>query len=354
MKLTNEKVEQLLNNVLNQTEKGKVEIGDEQFGKWSFYVELLNDKSNKINNGKIALKIKNKQILIEKIKEHLIVATKFYKKDKDYFELSDESFCEKLILDLFINATNFDFNNIISFVELRTKMIKSQDLTMSETSIGNYEIRQYEDFDILIEIKKNLSNLEGPYKCKIILDNHREFFTLPSVTFGCVDDAIYLYCIQGEKEKQNNKFAKQMDRHFRKANKDVDMEHELLSQVSVSALVSLTIFLTYQKIKGIKKVKAINYMPLRYNSNLTAGINKSKTEEQKEEFEILHNKNQFNITNKFFNTIMRYAFHFNEDFDYDDIHEELSLNLTFKNNEKESILYDIESSILNYQNAKQI
>ena len=67
MELTNEKVEQFLNNVLNQTEKGKVEIGDEQFGKWSFYVEMLNSLSEKVNTGKIALKIKNKQDLVGSI-----------------------------------------------------------------------------------------------------------------------------------------------------------------------------------------------------------------------------------------------------------------------------------------------
>lgn len=349
MEITNEKVEQFLYNVLNQTEKGKVEIGDEQFGKWSFYVELPNDKSNKINNSKIALKIKNKQVLVEKIKEYLVVATKFYKKDKDYFELSDESFCEKLILDLFINATNFDLNNMISSVELRTKMLKTQDLTMSETVVG-----EYLNCDIMVEIEKNKSNLEGPYKYKIKLSNNSETFNLPSITFGKVGNEIYLYCVQGEKGKQTNKLSKQMDRHFRKANKDVDMEDDMLSQISVTALVSLTIFLAQQKMLGVKKVNAYSFMPLRYDSNLTAGILKSKTEVQKQEFEILHNRNQFNITNKFFNTLMRYAYHFNEDFEYDDIHEELSLNLSFKHNNKENIIYEIENSVLNYENTKEI
>ena len=353
-KLKKEYVEKLLENVLTQMEIGKVEIGDEQFGKWTYFVKLLTEKSE-TNKGEISVRIKEKEILVEKLKEYLIRATEFYKKDKEYFELTDESFCEKLILDLFVNATNFNFNNFFKFLEQRTKMLEKEDLTLSETVIGNHEIKQYEDFDIVIIIEKNKSNLEGPYKFKIILDNNRESFILPSITFGCVEDEIYLYCIQGEKEKQTNKFAKQMDRFFRKANKDVDMEDEILSQVSVSALVSLTIFLTYQKMKGIKTIKAVNFMPLRYNSNLTSGLMKAKTCEAKQEFEEKHNRNQYNISNKFFNTLIRYAFHFNEEFTYDDILEELNLNITEKNlNNKENILHDIEKSIKNYEKIKEI
>lgn len=353
-KLTNEYVENLLKNVLTQMEIGKVEIGDEQYGKWTYFVKLLTEQSE-TNKGEIAVKIKEKEIFVEKLKEYLMFATKFYEKDKKYFELNDESFCEKLILDLFVNTTNIDLNNILKFVERRTQMLKQQDLTLSETVIGNHEIKKYEDFDIVIDIEKNKSNLEGPYKFNIKLDNNRENFILPSITFGCVEDEIYLYCIQGEREKQTNKFSKQMDRFFRKANKDVDMEDEILSQVSVSALVGLTIFLTYQKMQGFKNVKAVNFMPLRYNSNLTSGLMRAKTEELKQEFEEKHNRNQYNISNKFFNTLIRYAYHFNEDVSYDDILEELSFNLTdkkLKNNE--NILYDIEKSIKNYEKTIKI
>ncbi|MBO5954458.1 MAG: hypothetical protein J6Q13_00635 [Clostridia bacterium] len=353
-KLTNEYVEKLLENVLTQMEIGKVEIGDEQFGKWTFFVQLLTEKSS-INNGEIAVKVKEKEVLVEKLKEYLAVASTFYEKDKLYFELSDNSFCEKLILDLIVNATNFDFNNILKFVEQRIKMLKHEDLTLSETVIGQYDIKQFEESDIVVEVEKNKSNLEGPYKFKIMLDNNRESFVLPSITFGCVDDEIYLYCIQGEKEKQTNRLAKQMDRHFRKANKGVDMEDEILSQVSVSALVSLIIFLTYQKMQGIKTIKAVNFMPLRYNSNLTSGLMRAKTDEAKQEFEEKHNRNQYNISNKFFNTIIRYAHHFDEDFSYDDISEELVCGLTENNfKDDENILYNIENSIKNYEKVKEI
>ena len=201
--------------------------------------------------------------------------------------------------------------------------------------------------DIIIEIKKNLSNLEGPYKFNVIFDNNFDTFHLPSITFGKIKDELFVYCVQGEKEKQNNMLAKKLDRHFRKANKDVDMQDEMLSQVSVSALISLVIFLTYNKMKGIEKVTAYNFMPIRYNSNLIAGLLKAKSDEARKEFEENHDRNQYNITNRFFNTIMRYVHHFNLDIEYDDICEKLMFKLNNSENKNcENIVYDIEKAVI--------
>ena len=269
----------------------------------------------------------------------IIIATKFYLTDKDYYDLNEQSFCEKLVLDLIVNATNFDLNNFEAYVKQRTEMLK-EDLIIQEKVVG-----QYLGSDIMIETTKNKSNLEGPFKFNIKFDNNLESFNLPSVCFGKIDDELFVYSIQGEKEKQTNSLSKKMDRHLRKANKDVDMEDEILSQVSVSALASLTIFLTYFKNQGVKKITAQNFMPLRYDSKYQTQMLKLK-EEQKNKFEEEHDRNQFNITNRFFNTLIRYAHHFNEDFDYDDVCDKLELKL--KNNKKnsENILFDIENSVL--------
>ncbi len=316
----------LINKVFQMAESGKFEIGKEN-AVWTFYVKFENSKSEKINKGELSIKVRSEDVFLDKIKTYLSVAREFYKADKEYFELDLTSFDEKLIMDLFINATNFDINNIEKFIEQRTEMLLDK-----STEIGKLYLGEYLNFKILGEIKKNKSNLEAPFRFDLKFKGEEGEFILPSVAFGVEKDTLKIYSLQGEKIKQTNKAAKFLDRHFRKANKDVDIEDEILSQVSTNALVALTVFLAYQKTNGFKNVQAINYMPIRYNSNLIAGLKKRKTKEEKQEFEEIHNRNQFNISNKFFNTIIRYVNQFELDCNYDDVLE--VLNLTIRDCEK--------------------
>lgn len=190
-------VEEILNKILSQTEVGKVEIGEEEFGKWTYYVKLLNENS-KTNKGELSLKIHNKQELIQNLKEYLTYAIKFYEKDKFYYDLSEKSLYEKLVLDLLVNATNYDFNNIEAYVKQRTEMLK-EDLTQNEMLGEHIVVGEYLNADILIKITKNTSNLEGPYKFGVMFDNNFDSFNLPSVTFGKIKDEVFIYCLQGER-----------------------------------------------------------------------------------------------------------------------------------------------------------
>ena len=82
-------------------------------------------------------------------------------------------------------------------------------------------------------------------------------------------------------------------------------------------------------------------LKIRYNTNLITGKLKAKNEDQKQTFEEQHNRNQFNISNKFFNTLIRYANHFDLDFDYDDICEKLEMELKDNKNKTDNIIFDI-------------
>lgn len=347
MRITKATTEKLINNILEQAELGQIELGDEALGKWKFYVQFSNSlKPNSKND--IAIHIPNKNQFVENFKNYLQTASVFYKDDQNYFCLNDEDFLQKLILDLFINATNCNINNFNKFIEERTEMLKNENALISKQVIG-----EYLGNNIIVDVQKNKSNLEAPYKFKIAFEKENEKYYLPNITFGTINDKAFIYCIQGTKEKQTNKLSKQMDRQFRKANKNVDMEDEILSQVSVSALVALTIFLAYQKQNGIKSLSAYNFMPIRYNSNLIAGMLKSKTSEEEQEFLEKHNKNQFNITNKFFNTIIRYAHHFGLEYEYDDIYEKLDIDSLKPLINEDNIINEIDENILKYIKNKQ-
>ena len=68
------------------------------------------------------------------------------------------------------------------------------------------------------------------------------------------------------------------DSIVREDGNNVDLESEKVNQAAASlqynALVSLTIFNSYLKNKGLNKIITPSYMPIRYNSKLIKNINK--------------------------------------------------------------------------------
>lgn len=198
-RLSEKQVEKLLKDVLNQTQFGNVKIKTLDGDSWKFYVDLQSEYSTKENNGHMALVINHKATFIKKLLSYLKLACEFYNKDQSYFNLNDESFAKKLILDLFVNATNFDLNNIEKYIELRTEMLQGQSLEQ-DVVIG-----EYMGCEIKVNVSKTRSNLEGPYKFGISIEKDGEKFNLPSLMFGLINDKVYLYSIQGKKRKTNQR-----------------------------------------------------------------------------------------------------------------------------------------------------
>ena len=346
-KLTGQYVENLINKIMAQAETGEVKIKDQEGSVWKFFVQLENNLSTTVNSGRLAIVVRDKALFVENMKKYLMQAREFYVQDKHYFALTDTSFDEKLVLDLFINASNFELNNIEQFVNNRTLMLKDQ-----STICGQIQLGKFMGCDIVAEIIKNHSNLEAPYKFKIEFQKEGETFVLPSITFGKIADNVKMYAIQGSKEKQENKLAKQLDRYFRKANKGVDMEDEILSQISTNALISFVVFAAYQKEFGTKSFEAVSLLPVRYNTQLTRGEMMTRNNySAKLQFLDKHDKNQFNMTNRFLNTVIRYAYHFNMPINFDETTENLILTLTKINlKQLNNIVHEIDQEITDFVN----
>lgn len=332
----------ILNKILNQAQKGKIEIQNQDGTSWNFFVGLKNNKSDEINNGDLAVVVQDKVRLAKHLERYLDVARDFYCLDKDYYDLTDDSLDEKLIMDLLINSSNYNLNNFEKFVLERTEMLKENGISQDEIYLGAYL-----DCDMIANIDKNHSNLEAPYKFSFKLQNGEESFMLPSVTFGKIKDKVVVYAIQGLKKKQDNPLSKKLDRHFRKLNKDVDMNDDILSQVSTNALVSMVGFVSYIKSIGAKEIEAVNFLPVRYYTQLTRGeMLSQKNKGSYEDFLKLHDSNQFNMTNRFTNTLLRYAHHFNLGTYFDDITETIHIHLDEKVSGKSgNIIYDIDKEI---------
>jgi hypothetical protein len=344
-----EDVSRLVKEVFFEASKGLVKI-DSKSGYWNFYLrfyEKINGISNCYNDKYPVIDIPSYNNFIEAINSYLENASFFYDKDKDYFDLEEESFYKKLILDLFISASNYDFNNIINYIERKNRMLINNTITFDKLILGNYN-----GLEIVAKIDKTTSNLEAPYKMKFyFIDKENNIFNLPSVTFGLIDNVAYLMCIQNTNKKQDNKLAKSLDRYFRKVNKGIDLNSDI-SNISPNSLVSLTLFIAYLKNNGIDKIIAFDYLPLRYNGNKIMIYHKYKDKEELSNALIRHDKDQFNMTNKFMYLFKRYCYHFKDcDYYYDDLTRSMQVKLERVNFSDDNIIFDLDRCVSDTKKA---
>ena len=158
--------------------------------------------------------------------------------------------------------------------------------------------------------------------------------------------------MQNFSDKQESRFAKNMDRFLRKLNNGVPAE-TIEANVSPKAVASFVLFLKYAQSLGIKNVEANNYAPLRYSAK-SGIIEKKHKEDIKEAFFDKIDADQYNITNKFMFLFARIKHHFNNmQLDFSDYNAYLNINFGAIN--QDNIIYDIASSAENaLQNSKNL
>ena len=335
-------IEEMVQELFLEASNGVVYAGE-----WRYFLRFYNNiegVSNAKNNKFPIVNIPSYNSFIETLKSYLNVAYDFYYDEKDYFMLNDEAYLKRLVINLFVNATNYDLLNMDEYIENREKMLTNK------VKEGEFVLGQYlNNTKIISNIVRNRSNEEAPYSFKVAIKDDQDTFMLPEVVFSIVDNKVYVMAIQNKvNEKQDNPLAKKMDRYFRKVNKGID-ESEDIYKVSPNALVSMTIFNTFLMNTGITQVEANNFMPIRYHGKKIMLMNKYKQDDnlQKEAYE-KHNFNQYNITNKFMNLIRRYCHHFNKcEYEYDDIKQVMICKLNKGIYNDDNIIFDIEKCVSN-------
>lgn len=335
----NNKLSTLIHDVLSQATKGIVKIKPQDYGFWiyfpRFYSKIEGKNSAKTNGKYPILDIPDFKLFVNKIENYLNFARKFYKDDKDYFNLNDDEFDKKLFLDLIVNATNIDFAMIYDYIDERTNMLKNP-ISSDEKLIG-----ELNGFQIYRKITKNRSNIESPYCYNIYIKDSENLFLLPSILFGFGKDKATIMGIQNFGKIKDNPLSKKLDRYFRKLNKNVP-EDDIISQVSPNALAALTFFIKDLKENDIKNIKTASFHPVRYHASKVSLLNKNNKENIKK-----LNQDQHNMTEKFLYTILRYAYHFdNCILNFNNITQEFSIKLEDKNaTEKDNIIYSLDKAI---------
>ncbi len=335
----------IIEDVINQAKNGIVKIGDSEDNLWVFYPRFytnIEGNTTTTNTKYPTINIPDYKKFISYVETYLKTAEKFYENESEYFDLKGENFDKKLFLDLIINASFYDFEDIYSYIFNRTKMLQDN------VEIGTHFLGNFYDLKITSKISKNYSNLESPYRFDVIFSNENHSFQLPSIFFAFQDSKVYVMAIQNLNKAEQNPLSKKLDRFFRKVNKNVPTD-DIISNVSPNALVALTVFLSYCQKLNKTEVIDQSFQPLRYHSNKVASYNKSKTLDEKHAFIEKHDKNQFNITNKFLYTFLRYEYHFsNAETFFDDNTQTLHLYLSKENPKiEDNLINEIDNSIRN-------
>lgn len=331
----------LFETVASEAQSGTVSIASNEEDAWKFYVKFLTQigDSPVSSDGKTPIvHIANYSKFLSALDRYLKEARSFYEYDKVYFDIKGDEFDKKLILDLIVNMSNFDMNNVGQYIESRIKMLQYN------INTGLFHVGNFMGLPINCEIQRIHSNLEGPYRMILWFNDGENEFYLPMITFGIEDDTCHIYAVQNRFGPKENVLAKKLDRYFRKVNKDVPM-NEIEGNVSSNAVVGMTMFLSILKQNNIWHVTAPAYLPIRYDSSK---LSKTRDVDQDLVSQIIDkvNRDQYNMTNKFMNLFVRYQYHFSDcDVNFDDNTQAMSLDLCKTRTAGDNIIYDLDNMV---------
>ncbi len=259
----------------------------------------------------------------------------FFQKLHQYLEKipeEEKSRNRKLVLAyLFVNATTEDFMHPIEYIDRRIDYL--DDRTFEDLESG-LELNLDGLFDgYHLEVKNDYQSfmMETPHKMSFtILSNEGYRYHLPTISYGMttIDNkkTCDVYSIlkpkDGETTPEEEKFRKKVSRQLYKLNSGIsslesqeyqdylkngltdDYYPENISDVSVSAVMSLSIFTTLLRNHNILDVRGIPYLPLRYLSREIAA--KEVTDiSLRDRLQERNQKIQTNVTDKFIRTFRR-------------------------------------------------
>ena len=248
---------------------------------------------------------------------------------------------------VWVNATYEDLRNPVRFIQKYIDFNNNPLFEDEFTYASNIESLNDADIDVII--KREPANMETPYSFNAqinLFDNGKENnYYLPSICYGISGDICYIYSIQNSGMFASNpEFEKKIKRLLYKMNENVsshesedfkeykrlekhgnNMEDEFypenISDVSVSAILALTVFMDSLNDMGIKNIKVVPFLPIRYKNRKSEyekkyqlKLKQLKVDEIKELKQNLEEKRlliQSNLTNKFIRDFMRLKHHFN-------------------------------------------
>ena len=343
---------------------GKVEIDGNDF-EIAFHTIMKSNMDNYIENedGYVTLLIddqdESKDNFFNLLEEYINLELQYKRKTIEFYRDKYKNTIKWIMAYLFVNATSEEFLNPKDLLKRRINFLK--DTTFDEFKEG-FEIplgAMFKDSNLCIKKSVCLVSMETPYRLDFSLTRGSgENYQLPSVYYGISDGVCYLYGIQNSDKKKikgfgNKKYQNEMNRLLYKINdgvpprdSDFYQNDENIVDVTHSFVLVLDIFTKLLKSRGINTVKAVTYLPVRYQGqDIWANtLSAEKKELSRQE----NDRIQSNLTDKFIRTIRRLEFQ-DSNLEITSYPYENDEYITFKISEngkiENSLLKDVDDSI---------
>lgn len=269
------------NEIVNEAKLGevKVQINEEEntfnVGFNSCIEGVL--ESGNFGDSKPILMVNNKDQLVNLLEQY------FNECNKHNNKFSNCKLEEKIKIYLTLiwsNATYEDFANPAQFIKRRIDFYQNKILDFSSKEYS-HEIEVLDNSKIQIYNELQDIRQETPYVFQPTIENGEDSFSLPRISYGISNNECYIYAVQNHNKSELSSYEKKINRTLYKIKENVlafetDEYKEYLnesgyypeniSDVSPSAILSLSIFLDVLNKYGIEKVKVISLLPIRYNS----------------------------------------------------------------------------------------
>ena len=308
-------MKELFYELIKETCNGKVIIDNEE---WPYsFNTIIEDKirlENKDNN--VCLIIKNEEEFFKLLEEYINLELSTNRKTLRINNEKDK--IKFLIVCLFANATTEDFINPENLIRRNISFLKDNTFDYLDKGIEAEVSSVLKDSKIEIKREQNSTMMETPHKITFSFKNNDSIHKLPSIYYGIVEEngikKCYIYSIQAPKN-ENNKYNKTINRLLFKINDGVEDSKEYydykeglsnyypegnISDVTMSFVLSLNLFITLLQSENIKEIKAVPYLPVRYNSRALSAKRNDNEENMNRNINI-----QKNLTEKFIRTFRR-------------------------------------------------
>lgn len=349
----------VIDNFLSEVELGRVETESSIYNIKMYINEIKNNDYDSLTP---IMKIRDKEKFRLKIEEYIINLLNFQNKD---LSIVNDDFIKDTLAHLFANATFTDLINPEFFIDRYIKFMNNPNLNIRTIdNLFDSSIKQNDlayNSTLFGHVEKQSLFQETPYVFKTNIsknsDNGNLKYNLPDISFGIANGICYIYAIQKGKDKNSSdgesiKYAKRIKRLLYKLddkvkenespeyidyiNNKTENYPENITDVVPSAILALSLFLNILFENGIKRVKVVSFLPIRYNAKKVAFDYKIKFKAKKEalsineinslvkEYKMEHLRIQNNLTQKLLRNFNRLKFHFDNinfesfPFDYDE------------------------------------
>lgn len=380
---------QLIEEIIREANSGNIIIDGDDFP-IGFHTIIYEENTQVFNNIKDndfpVLVIKNKEKFLSKIEEYIQWSRVVRKKMPSFSRDVDRNEIKLLISYIFASATTEDFLNPIELLNRNISFLKDNTFNYISNGIQTPPLEYFDNSKLEIKIVEQSTFMETPKRIDITFSKDEEGellkYNLPSLSFGISKNSkqekvCFIYTVLHPKAKQEEKesqikYSQKMSRKLYKINAGVstneteeykkyvegesDYYPENISDVSPSAILSLTVLTALLETENITHIKGVPFLPIRFLSRELMAQDKESSKAQ--EMCSRNIKLQQNITDKFIRQFRRLQYHMDgieiQSFPYE-VNEFLEIKINHSNhNMNNSILNSIyHSSIDALDQGKQ-